>query len=156
MQPILIIAAVAVGAALLSTGFLGETIDVWVQQLGVGSSDVGTPITKANIDFKIDKEEFDGYFKNVVSACIFHSPEPLEAGSTIWCKLSGMDELAGKIIAEGWLTIEEPYEPSTKLEIPVIDVAAGGFLLPVDIGDVTIIAQGPSQTMMPTTMMPTT
>ena len=147
MQPILIIAAVAVGAALLSTGFLGETITLWVQQLGTGTEDVGTPITDASIDFNIIKMDNGDYFKNVVDACIFHSVNEengLLAGSTLWCKLSGMDDLKGKIIAEGWLVLEEDYEASTPLLIPIVEFANdSGVVLPVEIGDVTLIAQGP-------------
>jgi len=57
MQPIIVLSIAAVAIAGLSTGFLMQNeIDLsMVQLLGVGETDIGTPLTKANVDFLLDR-----------------------------------------------------------------------------------------------------
>ena len=132
MQPILVIAALAVGAGLLSTGFLAtNTIQIWTQDTGFGEADIETPIKHANIDFVVDKITVDlnsdvvgdEYYKNNIVACSFHTFETIEDGVEVVCKLQAWDydsKVAGDstldaskqvVVCEG-RAIFEGYVPS--------------------------------------------
>ena len=118
MQPIIILGAVVVAAALIGTGFLGNggNIALWVQSLGWGEQDLQAPISHAYIDLNLKKirndnntpeSNLDDYFDNVISSCSFHSDQsilasPIEnqelSSGVIICKLTDERDLA---IAEG-------------------------------------------------------
>jgi len=56
MQPIIVLGVAAVAVALIGTGFLGDPwneFELWVQQLGWGEADVGSPISHATVDLEI-------------------------------------------------------------------------------------------------------
>ena len=115
MQPIIILGAVVVAAALIGTGFLGQggNIQLWVQSLGWGEQDLQAPISHAFIDLNLKKirndagttnTDADDYFDNVIKSCSFHSdqsiasaPDDLAPGVII-CKLTDPRD---KAIAEG-------------------------------------------------------
>ena len=129
MQPILVIAALAVGAGLLSTGFLAtNTIQIWTQDTGFGEADIETPIKHANIDFVVDKIEVDldtsvvgdEYYKNNIVACSFHTFEDIEDGVEVVCKLQAWDyesqtnpefQDGGQVVVCEGRAIFEGYEP---------------------------------------------
>ena len=126
MQPIVILGAVVVAAALVGSGFLGDgdpwnNIDLWVQELGWGEKDLSSPISHAYIDLELKKElndnetpndDTDDYFDNLIKACSFHSDQSLKkadpklglAPALVICKLTNEEGLAiaeGKIILDG-------------------------------------------------------
>src|SRR3990172_2886132 len=118
MQPIIILGAVVVAAALIGTGFLGQggNIVLFVQSLGWGEQDLQAPISHAFIDLNLKKIRNDAgttntvaddYFDNVISSCSFHSDQDILASpqgnqelssGLIICKLTDERDLA---IAEG-------------------------------------------------------
>jgi len=100
MQPILIVALIGVAATATGVGFLNTEIMLNVQNLGVGSAPIETPISDANVDLSIeavevfDEETQKSKFLNVIDFCSFHYPEngnfPGLNGpgdSTVICKL---------------------------------------------------------------------
>ena len=126
MQPIIIIAIVAVGAVAISMGSLGTNIMLNVQEFGVGMEELQTPISDASIDFKISAigavdRNGDPAFKNVITDCSFHSFENIPNRASIACKLSK----DGAIKAEGVLFLPNGYMASDQ-EIIRIDLFASG------------------------------
>jgi len=112
MKPIIVLAMVAVASIALGSGFLGNDIDLWVQQFGTGSEEIVTPVSHAQIDFNIVKTVGNqGFFKNVITECLVTLDSTVGEShfmgqvntlnnklSEIQCKLS---DSMGKIIAEG-------------------------------------------------------
>ncbi len=83
MKPILVFAIVAVAAGTIGVGALSNTISLTIQDIGVGSGDIVSPITAANVDFTIEAiPSADGTeIKNLVTACSFHSDESVEGNA---------------------------------------------------------------------------
>ena len=133
MQPIIILGAVVVAAALIGTGFLGEggNIQLFLQSLGWGEQDLQAPISHAFIDLNLKKIRNDAgttgtvaddYFDNVISSCSFHSDQSILASpagnqelssGVIICKLTDPRDLAiaeGKILLNGVANEECPQD----------------------------------------------
>ena len=141
MQPILMLAVVGVAAIALGTGFLNNDINLWIQQFGVGSGDIESPVDHALVDFEIValQDPSLGTFKNLVQNCEI-TPDVtvgVEIGSIIvvdgisvtatkqseiTCKITDRD---GQIIAEG--TIDASNQPISG----VFDVADAPFSISV-------------------------
>ncbi len=118
MKPIIVLAVVAVAGMMLGTGFLGNDIELWIQQFGVGSGEIVTPITHVQVDFDItQRQDQFGFFKNLVERCELTIETPIgaeigsfimgtsgavvEKDSDITCKITDRNRA---IIAEGTLT----------------------------------------------------
>ncbi len=140
MQPILLVGIVAVAAVAMTTGFLGNDIDLWVQQFGTGDEVIVTPVTHALIDFNIVKTTLEnGFFLNIIDECLVTLGStvgaPTEMGastltkSEIQCKLSNS---VGKIIAEG-NTFMTYFPGGVVITIP-IDMGITG--LPINVEEV--------------------
>jgi len=119
MQPIILLAIVGVAAVAMGTGFLGNPIDLtMVQLVGVGETDLDSPIDKANVDFDIVRNEGeiigpDGkplkVFKNLIQNCIVESNDKtILMGSKVWCKLT--DEF-DSIVIEGMTMLSADVPP---------------------------------------------
>ena len=149
MQPILILAIVAVAAIGLGTGFLNNDFIVMVQQFGIGQGNIDTPIQKATVDFNIIQQgpDVNGFFKNVIDECIV----TLDAtngfdllvgvnntaldnegakSSELICKLTDMNH---NIIAEGKL-VQDIFAPG------VYHIIVSPIKNAADVDDVTLIA----------------
>ena len=140
MQAILMLAVVGVAAAALGTGFLGNEIELWIQQFGVGSGVIETPIEHVQVDFDItQRQDQFGFFKNLVENCELTLAEDIgaeigtpidptepdilvEKDSELTCKITDENR---QIIAEGTVT-------STQLGVPTPGIIpAGTYLVPV-------------------------
>ena len=109
MQPIILLAIVAVGAIALGSGFLFPTFDINVQNVGVGDADLASPIDPeegvVDVDIDIDATFNDNatpelltddYFDNKVTECSWHiGVNDLAVGETditeVICKITGVD-----------------------------------------------------------------
>jgi len=149
MQPILILAIVAIAAIGLGTGFLNNDITLFIQQFGVGEGDIESPIDNAQVDFNIAQLPIPNteFFKNVINICYVTIPEQVGVldeddvlkDSELTCKLTG---ITGDIIAEGTITAD--FFAAGKHEIPVIptpDVR--------DVHDVIVIAHANTYSQAP-------
>jgi len=105
MQPIILLAALAVGGGLISTGFLAGTneFEIWVQDLGFAESPIESPFEHVNVDFEITKilvdptpisvnplvsdGSGDEFYKNNITGCSFHTFDDVDTGADIICKL---------------------------------------------------------------------
>ena len=130
MQPILLVAIVAVAIAALSTGYLSNDIDLWTQQFGVGEEDIGTPVTNAGLTINIQREfdvTFQGNtpvtlgFNDLIVSCEFRSPDKdLLPGTKIFCKLLGHPDInIAQIVAEGDVTLETTIPAGSPITIPI-------------------------------------
>ena len=146
MQPILILAIVAVAAIGLGTGFLNNDFVVMVQQFGIGQGNIDTPIDKATVDFTIEAKgpDANGFFKNVITECKvtldedngFGDPQSDVKPSELWCKLTDMNH---NIIAENHILAN--YFPPDTYIIPIPSMP-----LATAVDDVTIIAHADEYT----------
>ncbi len=138
MKPIIGLVVIAVAGISLGTGFLNNDINLWIQQFGVGSGDIETPVEHVLVDFDIQQFQDPnlGTFKNLVTKCLL-TPittvgQPigavLEDGvivtkeSEMTCKITDRN---GQIIAEG--TINSSTQPTPG----VFDIADAPFMIPV-------------------------
>ena len=152
MKPIIVLALIAVAAGATGIGFLNTDIVLNVQNLGVGSEDLETPISEANVDLKIAIVEGidlngNSVFKNVIESCSFHYPEEdlaafpgLADGSQVICKLTK----DGNVVAEG--SSEGTFVASTTYMIPITDFAYPGSNDVKNVNDITIVALGADPT----------
>ena len=142
MKPIFMLAIVAIAATAIGAGSLNNEIVLTLQDFGVGSADIESPITAASIDYNVTAVPVDGQLKNLITACSFHSDENLDEDFRIICKLTNID---GQVIAEG--DIEgETYSGSERLLID-IDTFAFDFANDVRlIHDTTIVVLGENPT----------
>lgn len=144
MKPILVFAIVAIAAGTIGVGALSNPIALTIQDFGVGSGDIVSPITSANIDFTIEAiPSSDGTeIKNLITACSFHSDESVNGTARIICKLTDIDS---KVVAEGELLLAG-YTASTTENVPITLLAFNGSNAVSNIHDVTLIVVGQSPT----------
>ena len=136
MQPIILLAALAVGGGLISTGFLAGTneFEIWVQDLGFAESPIESPFEHVNVDFTITKtlvdpnetpNTGDEFYKNEITACSFHTFEAVDNGATIICKLfswkqgatgTGIEDRV--VVCEGRVVVGGPEDGSNTGEGP--------------------------------------
>jgi hypothetical protein len=160
MRPILIFAIAAIAASAVGVGALNNEITLFVQQFGVGSSEITSPIKAASVDFEItpikvinETNPDQSIIKNLITGCSFHSDENISHNATnagnpyIICKLSS----DGKIVAEGNYTITAlgGYEQSTRLIVPIDTLAYPGANDFRNINDVHLIVVGEDLTQKP-------
>ncbi|MGH9909350.1 MAG: hypothetical protein ACRD32_01790 [Nitrososphaerales archaeon] len=147
MQPIIILGAVVVAAALIGTGFLGNggNIQLFLQSLGWGEQDLQAPISHAFIDLNLKKIRNDAgttntvaddFFDNVIKSCSFHSDQSIASSpqqnqelspGVIICKLT--DE-RDKAIAEGRILLNGQAEEECPQDAADLENLAenGGYL----------------------------
>ncbi len=143
MKPIVLFAMIAVAASVASVGALGNEIALTIQQFGVGSGNITSPIDAASVDFEITPIPGDNEIKNLVTACSFHSDESIEGDARIICKLTND---VHKVVAEGELSVPF-YEASERLIIPINNTAFDMANDVRNIHDVTLVVIGPNPTI---------
>jgi len=144
MQPLILVAIAAVAVVSMSTGFLTNGIDLWVQQFGVEEEDITSPVSHAQIDFNIVKSAVEGgFFVNKIQDCIVtlsntvgatvEMSVTLDTLSKIQCKLT---DSQNRIIAEGAVTMT--YFPGgTPITVPI----TMGNADVQDVHDVKLVVQ---------------
>ena len=153
MQPLILIAIVAVAAIGMSSGFLfgNTTFSLIAQDLGAKETDLKSPINTARVDFRIVTVRIAGdqnsnnpvAYANVIDACSFHSDSNIPRGGQITCKLTHNNN----IVAEGTLKLlDAGYTHSTQIYIPIQHVAYPLANDVQNINDVKIIVLGENPT----------
>jgi len=143
MQPIILLAIVGIAGGAMSIGFLGNTIDLSVQQLGVGERTLQSPITQADIEFSIDRQSglVNGITEthNVISECHITPGQTILAGSHVFCKLT---DINGNVVAEGatWDIDQVDAGSMLWIEIDPEDFASNKVQ---NVHDVVLVVQGP-------------
>ena len=159
MQPIIFLAVVAVAAGAISVGFLGNTFDLsMVQLIGVGETDLETPVDKVNVDFMLGRatgfspEVNTVITRNVIAYCIIQNFDPasgsmgmaipFETGSRVICKLT--DEFMN-VVAEGFI-ITEAGDKKVTVHISQISFPLANDV--TNIHDLQVVIQGPEMVNM--------
>jgi len=140
MKPIIVLAVMAIAVTGLGAGFLGNTINLDVQSLGVGDATLVSPIDNAQIKFNIEKIVGNqNNFKNVIADCIIESEDDIVKNSKIFCKLTDEN---GFVAAEGKKVLETVLLANTPTVIPIDDP---NFIASQvqNIHDVILVVQGP-------------
>ena len=143
MQPILLLAIVGVAAVALSMGSLTNVINLDVQDFGVGEETIETPVTQADVDFNIGQVTTGGFLYNVIDICTITPGQTLDAGSTLFCKLTNIDD---QIVAEGHKTVTTQVDAGDPVTIPITQLVLDDppFSHNVkNIHDVLVVIQGP-------------
>ena len=169
MQPIILLAIVAVGAVAISSGFLAPEIEnIIVQNIGVGDADLATPVDTVRVDLDVApiinlgadlQDPNDNYFDNKVVECSWHiGTEDLVGDETdineVICKITDIDNNA---IAECSTTYTPTFNPITgaaNIDYPFSShefcfpvEAYDGALLIDNVGDVRIVVRGDNPTI---------
>ena len=146
MQVLLTVAIVGIALTALGIGFLGVPLNLMVQKLIVGEETLDAPITKALLDLRIENivgsNEFGRNFKNVITACIVESPQRIDRGSTIFCKLTDMNN---NVVTEGKKVLQTFLPANTPTVVKIMDPGFANSLV-TNINDVIIVVQGPRMT----------
>ena len=141
MKPIILLAVMGIAVTGLGAGFLGDTITLDVQSLGVGETDLASPINNAIIKFNVEAFEGNqGFIKNVITDCFIESPQVIVQDSTVYCKLTDEN---GNVVAEGNRVLPADLPENTPTVIP-IDDPNKLLSLVQNIHDVILVVQGPS------------
>jgi len=143
MQPIVLLAIVGIAGGAMSVGFLGNTINLDVQQLGVGDATLTTPITQADIEFSIDRQS--GMIgettetHNVISACHITPNDTIPWFSHVFCKLTDVN---GNVVAGGVTELQHTVAPGETMWVDISpeDFAANKVQ---NVHDVVLVVQGP-------------
>ena len=130
----------AIAVTGLGVGFLGNTISLDVQLLGVGETNLASPIMDATVKFNVEQFPGDLGFKNIIADCIIQSPQEIVQDSTVFCKLT--DE-HGNVAAEGSRILSSTLPPHTPTVIPIDDPQKIASQV-TNIHDVILVVQGPS------------
>ncbi|MGI0056837.1 MAG: hypothetical protein ACREAK_05630 [Nitrosarchaeum sp.] len=162
MQPIILLAIVAVGAIAIGSGFLAPQIgNIIVQNIGVGDADLATPVDTVRVDLDVapilnindPNTPFDNYFDNKVVECSWHiGIEDLVNDETdineVICKITDADNNA---IAECNViyptTIDTDYPFSQHQFCNNLVEAYPGALLIDNVEDVRIVVRGDNPTI---------
>ena len=126
----------------LGAGFLGNTITLDVQSLGVGETDLASQIDDATIKFNIDAFRGDLGIKNIIADCIIESPDVIVKDSKVFCKLTDEN---GNVAAEGSRILQADLLANTPTVIPIDDLQKIASQVQ-NIHDVILVVQGPSVT----------
>jgi len=143
MQPIVLLAIVGIAGGAMSIGFLGNTINLDVQLLGVGETDLASPIDNAKIDFNIGRQSGDvnGITEthNVIDRCDIIADKDIVEGSHVFCKLTDVD---GNVVAEGVTWLMMGVSAGDILEIDVNPQGNFPANRVQNIHDVVLVVQG--------------
>jgi len=147
MQPLILVAIAAVAVVSMSTGFLTNGIDLWVQQFGVEEEDITSPVSHAQIDFNIVKVGPDGqgFFQNNIEDCIVTLATTVGqltdmngvsvlTQSKIQCKLT---DSRNNIIGEG-VTVATVFLGGVPINI---EITQGDPVDVQDVHDVKLVVQ---------------
>jgi len=143
MKPIILLAVMAIAGTGLGAGFLGNTITLDVQSLGVGETDLASPIEDASIKFNIEKIQGNqNNYKNVIADCYVESPQEIVEDSTIFCKLTDEN---GNVAAEGSRVLNSQLDANVPTVIHIVDPEKIASQVQ-NIHDVILVVQGPRVT----------
>ncbi len=155
MQPLIMILLVGVAAAALGTGFLTNSINLTVQDLGVGETNLKSPVQSVAVDLVLSKIQVDPHlvpdapqthFHNFIDKCSFIANTNIGKTGEIICKLT--DE-HGDVIAEGKIVLTTRYVSPDVTFIPILQTAFHFSHDVQEVHDVKIVVLGPKPNPFP-------
>ncbi len=142
MKPILFIVIIGAAAA-MSIGYLGNDITLNAQELGVGETDIESPVDSIGVTVVISRTVSpinDADFKDLIVNCTFKSIDEVIKDSTIFCKLL---DTSGNVIAEGKKIVDPTLPPLTPLTIPINEFEFTNANNINNVHDIVLVIQGP-------------
>ena len=135
--------AIIGAAAAISIGYLGNDISLDVQKLGVGETDLESPVVTVGVTAVITRTVNPGFtfdFKDLIIECIFRSFDEVAKDSTVTCKLI---DISGFVIGEGKKIVDPTLPPATPFTIPISDLLFTNANNINNVHDIIIVVQGP-------------
>ncbi len=142
VKPILFLALIGAAAA-MSIGYLGNGISLDAQELGVGETDIESPVASVGLTAmiaRISNSNIDSDFKDLIVECTFRSNDEVAKDSMITCKLL---DVSGSVIAEGKKIVNPTLLPLTPFTIPIDYFEFTNANNINNIHDIVLVVQGP-------------
>lgn len=124
---LLVFVAVIGALGMLGVGYLGNDVNLWIQEFGVGEGDVESPVLDSELTLVITRVNNPNGFDDFITQCDFVSVDvDLFPGTKLYCKLfDGTDINASFILASGFVELT-----STVLAGDIIHIPIDTFLFP--------------------------
>jgi hypothetical protein len=118
--------------SLLSVGYLGNDVELWIQSFGVGEGDIISPVIDTDITLRMDSTNGIDYF---ITHCEFTSLNTdLPIGTKLYCKLyDGPDINTAFIIATGYLELTQLETAGNVISIPITQFPPATTTIDVDL-----------------------
>jgi len=142
VKPILFIAIVGAAAA-MSVGYLGNEMTLSAQELGVGETNIESPVASIGVTAIIERTFGpinSADFKDLIVNCTFKSTEEVIKDSTIICKLL---DPSGNVIAEGKKIVDPTLVALTPFTIPINEFEFINANNINNVYDIVLVVQGP-------------
>ena len=107
--------------SLLGVGYLGNDVELWIQQVGIGEGDIESPVMDTDLIVQIVRTGTPPNHDDFIVQCDFTSNSvPLLEGTILFCKLyNGEDIPSSFVIAEGSIELLDEYPAGSTIEIPI-------------------------------------
>lgn len=142
----LVLLAIMFVIGAVGVGYLGNDFVAAVQQYGIGSGDIQSPVGDTDLTLKIHRVGTPPSHDDFLVGCDFTSLSVnLPAGTKLFCKAySGLDIKTSVVVAEGMITLPNAVTAGTVISIPV-DMFSFTNANDVDqIKNVAVLVQTPS------------
>jgi len=126
VQALLFIAILGI-VSLLSVGYLGNDVELWIQGFGIGEGDIVSPVIDTDITLLMDSANGVDYF---ITHCEFTSLDTdLPAGTKLFCKLyDGVDIKTASIIATGFFMLPDEVLMGNPIPIQINQFSSGNMI----------------------------
>jgi len=143
MKPLFFLVIIGAAAA-MSIGYLGNEVSLDAQSIGVGETNLESPVASVGVIAMLSHLESinnPSNFKDLIVECTFFADVEVEKDSTIFCKLL---DISGNVIAEGKKIVDPALPPLTPFAIPVNDFEFLNANNINNVHDIILVVQGPS------------
>ena len=118
---LLVFVAIFGVVGILGVGYLGNDVNLWIQQFGVGEGDIESPVINTELTLLITRVNNANGFDDFITQCNFVSVDvDLLAGTKLYCKLfDGTDINSSFILASGFIELTNTVLAGDIIEIPI-------------------------------------
>lgn len=144
---LLVFVAIVGVAGVLGVGYLGNDVNLWIQQFGVGEGIIESPVTDTELTLQIERVNNPVGFDDFIVQCNFVSLDvDLQPGTKLYCKLfDGIDINASFILASGFVELTDPVPAGEIIEIPITTFLFSGSNNVDFVQNTLVEIQNPSQ-----------
>ncbi len=133
--------------SVFGVGFLGNDVQLWIQEFGVGEGDIDSPVLGTELSLLIERVETPDGPDDFITACEFTSVDTdLLLGTKLYCKLfNGPNVETALIIATGFVKLGGGVDKNTVIPIPINEFAFVDSNHVDFVENVLVEVQNPSQ-----------